>query len=71
MSEFEERLNLLLFLLQGEFSTQLKALDAELGLAVPITPRADICFKSSATPVRNVFELPVPVDAPGAHVTYR
>ena len=31
----------------------------------------DLSYKSSGTPVRYLFELPVPVDTAGAHVAYR
>jgi len=31
----------------------------------------DLSWKSSGTPVRYLFKLPVPVDTAGTHVTYR
>lgn len=56
---------------QIEFKSTLKELDRQLSLCLPSNQRADISFKSSATPVRTIFELPVPVESAGAHVNYR
>ena len=57
--------------LQGEHRGQLMDLDDEALATLPKNQRTDISYKSSATPVRFVFELPVPVETAGAHVSYR
>lgn len=61
--------------LQGEYQKQLAELDASLASALPrdgVPFRThDLVYKSSGTPVRFLFELPIPVDVPGAHVQYR
>jgi hypothetical protein len=56
---------------QGEWKLQLSELDRELMSALPDSHRPDISFKSSSTPVRYIFELPVPVQSAGAHINYR
>lgn len=61
--------------MQGEYQKQLAELDASLASALPrdgVPFRThDLVYKSSGTPVRYLFELPIPVDVPDAHVQYR
>jgi hypothetical protein len=60
---------------ESEYKKHLAELDTALSAAIPQAGvpfhTHDLAYKSSSTPVRYLFELPVPVDTAGAHVSYR
>ncbi|TFJ80634.1 hypothetical protein NSK_008060 [Nannochloropsis salina CCMP1776] len=60
---------------EHEYRKHLAELDAALTAAVPQAGLPchthDLAWKSSGTPVRYYFKLPVPVDTAGSHVAYR
>jgi len=60
---------------EHEYRKHLAELDAALTAAVPQAGLPchthDLAWKSSGTPVRYFFKLPVPVDTAGSHVAYR
>ncbi|KAM3570502.1 hypothetical protein VYU27_007426 [Nannochloropsis oceanica] len=60
---------------EHEYHRHLNELDTALSAAVPQAGQPyhthDLSWKSSGTPVRYLFKLPVPVDTAGTHVTYR
>lgn len=56
---------------ETEWRQAVKALDKEYATTWPANHKTDIAYKSSSTPVKYIFELPIPIQAAGAHVNYR